>query len=158
GSLFGIGIYLHSTFLLLPLLVILGTTATEVGTIVFLLALVLAVFGCVVLHELGHALMARRFGIRTVDITLYPICGRARTEALTDKPSEEPWLALAGPAVKVAIAALLTPLVLAGVFLAPLLPEGSFASAAWTTGLEFLFNLLVANVVLVLFNMLPAFP
>src|SRR5437667_345762 len=70
SSLFGIGIYIHSTFLLLPLLVIsgsFGAEATGAGATLFLLALVGAVFGCVVLHELGHAVMARRFGIRTGD-------------------------------------------------------------------------------------------
>src|SRR2546423_5421301 len=129
GSLFGIGIYVHSTFLLLPLLVIsgfFGAEATGAGATLFLLALVGAVFGCVVLHELGHALMARRFGIRTVDITLYPIGGVARLERLPDKPSEELWTSLAGPAVNVAIAALLLPLVLAGHFLTWQLPVGSF--------------------------------
>lgn len=161
GSLFGIGIWVHSTFLLLPLLVLFGAEATSVEAIVYLLALVFAVFGCVVLHELGHALMARHFGIGTLDITLYPIGGVARLERLPDKPSEELWIALAGPAVNVAIAVLLLPLVIAGFFLAPHLPlgaEGSFADAAWTTGALFLAHLLLANVVLVLFNLLPTFP
>src|SRR5947207_6514645 len=124
GSLFRIDIYVHSTFLLLPLLVVLDTAVEGAGASLFWLALLFAVFGCVVLHELGHALMARRFGIRTVDITLYPIGGVARLERLTDKPGEELWIALAGPAVNVAIAALLLPLVLVGLYLGPDLQLG----------------------------------
>jgi len=160
GSLFGIGIWIHSTFLLLPLFVALSPETTGVGTLLHL-AVLFAVFGCVVLHELGHALMARRFGIGTVDITLYPIGGVARLDRLPDKPSEELWIALAGPAVNVAIAALLLPLVMAGHFLAPLLPlgpEGSLGDAVWSTGVDFLTYLMWANIVLVLFNMLPTFP
>jgi Zn-dependent protease len=161
GSLFGIGIWIHSTFLLLPLFVVLSAEAAGVETILYMLALLAGVFGCVVLHELGHALMARRFGIRTVDITLYPIGGVARLERLPDKPSEELWIAVAGPAVNVVIAALLLPLVMGGGFLGqflPLGPEGSFADVAWATGVRFLGTLLMANVVLVLFNLLPIFP
>src|SRR5262249_53651516 len=74
---------------------------------------------------------------------------------------EELWIALAGPAVNVAIAAVLLPLVVAGHLFAPLLPlgvEGSFADAVWSTGVDFLAYLLGANIVLVLFNMLPTFP
>jgi Zn-dependent protease len=160
GSLFGIGIYIHSTFLLLPLLLILTSEAMGVGTILFLLAFLAAVFGCVVLHELGHALMARRFGIRTLDITLYPIGGVARLAQMTERPSEELWIALAGPAVNVAIAALLTPLVVAGVLFNPLVLEAAspLGGEVWSVAVSFLLHLLLANVVLVLFNLLPAFP
>ena len=160
GSLFGIGIYVHSTFLLLPLVLVLTSEAMGVGTILFLLAFLAAVFGCVVLHELGHALMARRFGIRTLDITLYPIGGVARLAQMTERPSEELWIALAGPAVNVAIAALLTPLVLAGVLFTPLVLDAAspLVGEVWAVGVSFLWNLLLANVVLVLFNLLPAFP
>jgi len=161
GSLFGIGIYIHSTFLLLPLLLVVPNfEAMGVGTVLFLLAFLAAVFGCVVLHELGHALMARRFGIRTLDITLYPIGGVARLAQMTERPSEELWIALAGPAVNVAIAALLTPLVLAGVLFTPLVLDAAspLVGEVWAVGVSFLWNLLLANVVLVLFNLLPAFP
>ena len=157
GSLFGIGVYIHSTFFLLPLLVVLGSPGQSLGGIAFLLALVLTIFGCVVLHELGHALMARRYGIKTLDITLYPIGGVARLERLPERPTEELLIALAGPAVNVAIAALLAPLLLLALYL-----EGGVAvfgdSVAVSTGLSFLLSLLAANVGLVLFNMLPTFP
>lgn len=160
GTLFGIGIHVHPTFLLLPILVVAGSQATGLSSIVFLLALVAAVFGCVVLHELGHALMARRFGIRTVDITLYPIGGVARLERLTERPSEELWIALAGPAVNVAIFLLLTPLVIGGPYLAPrtVVDEALVLPGAWGPVLSFLTSLWMANAMLVLFNLMPTFP
>src|SRR5262245_13184721 len=130
GSAFGIGIYLHSTFLLLPLYVILSNWGKEGWALVpFLLLLVLGVFGCVLLHELGHALMARHFGIGTRDIILTPIGGIARLERLTEDPVQELLIALAGPAVNVVIAGILIVvlffLLTLGVFDQPcLMPQG----------------------------------
>src|SRR5713226_5817786 len=152
GSMFGIGIYVHATFLLLPLFVLVSNIGT--GHIVLALYTVMmipAVFGCVVLHELGHALTARRYGIETRDITLYPIGGVARLERLPQRPMEEFWIAVAGPAVNVVIAALL-----AGICL---IVGGTDFSILTDSLLGLvLLPLLITNVVLVLFNMLPAFP
>jgi Zn-dependent protease len=153
GSMFGIGIYVHWTFLLLLAAVFFGNSGGgHVVSASHAVAMLLAVFGCVVLHELGHALTARHYGIPTRDITLYPIGGVARLERLSERPLEEFWIALAGPAVNVAIAILL-----AGLWF---LSGGASAADAVesATGGGFITGLLAANVVLVLFNMLPAFP
>ncbi len=151
GTLFGINVYVHWTFLLVPLIVLFNNL--QLGTLALLpyaLTLVAAVFGCVVLHEFGHALVARRFGIGTRDITLYPIGGVARLERMSERPWEEFWIAVAGPAVNVVIAALL-------VF--AVWQQGALAEVPTVpVGADFLLTLAFLNAVLVGFNMLPAFP
>jgi Zn-dependent protease/predicted transcriptional regulator len=149
----GIGIYVHWTFLLIIgwiVMVRLEQQATAVGVlegVVF----VLAIFGCVVLHELGHAITAKHYGIQTRDITLLPIGGLARLERMPEDPVQEFWVALAGPAVNVLIAAVL--FVVLRVTRGPL--SFDLQSLQQT---DFLLNLLQVNVFLVLFNLLPAFP
>jgi Zn-dependent protease/predicted transcriptional regulator len=150
GKLFGIPVYLHLTFLLLLLWIGLVSWQQEhsvragVEGVLFMAAL----FGCVVLHELGHALTARRYGIVTRDITLLPIGGVARLERMPDDPKQELWVALAGPAVNVVIAGVLY--AFAG--LAPTVPDFSLTRGS------FLDRMIMVNVVLVFFNLLPAFP
>jgi Zn-dependent protease len=150
GTAFGIGIYVHWSFLLLAAYV-LFTNGTQGGwaLALFSVLFLFAVFGCVVLHELGHALMARAFGIGTRDITLYPIGGIARLERMGDKPGEELCIALAGPAVNFVLAVILFAL---GIVLVGARNWAGFLNTpdelAGLWGVGFLFNLLAANVVL----------
>jgi Zn-dependent protease len=160
GKLFGIPVYVHPTFFLLPLWILVSGWGEGLAVQAFSQLLLVALFGCVVLHEFGHALAARYFGIRTRDVTLYPIGGVARLEGMGERPTQELVIALAGPAVNVVIAALLTPLVI--LFVA----GGSFADGEFLVPLDggaallgsFVSNLWVLNIGLVLFNMIPAFP
>ena len=148
-----IQIFVHATFVLLPVLVMFEALAAggTLGVALWAVFFVLAVFGCVLLHELGHALMAARYGIGTRSITLLPIGGLAQLERMPEKPRQELAVALAGPAVNVVIAvSLFLGIQLAGGFQGP--QTFSAISSSWTV------KLMVANIVLVLFNLLPAFP
>jgi Zn-dependent protease len=160
GTAFGIPLFVHSTFLLLPAWVLFSAWGGGAGFLLLALLLVPAVFGCVLLHELGHALMARHFGIATRDITLYPIGGVARLESTGTTPLQELCIALAGPAVNLALVVLL-PALVAVAAVAGLLGGGELLSAG--SGLlplvaQFVFVLWLANCVLLGFNLLPAFP
>jgi Zn-dependent protease len=153
GRFADIDVYVHATFLLL-----IGWVGYSYwlehhnwGEVVKGILFILALFLCVVLHEYGHALTAQRYGIKTRDITLYPIGGVARLERMPEKPIEELWVALMGPAINVVIAA--------GLF-AYLFLTGSlvpFTHLTVASG-SFLERLMVLNVYLVLFNIIPAFP
>lgn len=162
GTAFGIGIYVHWTFFLL--LVFIFSTASRSGmpVAVFSVAVVLAVFTCVVMHEYGHALTARYFGIETRDITILPIGGVARLERMSENPWEEMCIAVAGPAVNVVIASLLGVLLLFLRLPWESVPEGlkspfELIPVFGVLG-TFCFVLLCSNAVLVVFNMAPAFP
>lgn len=149
----GIDVYVHATFFILITWIgmsywlVEGSLAAVISGVGFILAL----FGCVVLHELGHALTARRYGIRTRHITLLPIGGVAALERMPDDPKQEIAVALAGPAVNLVIAL--------GLWLwltvsNALVPVGQLS----LTGGPFLERLMVINIVLAVFNLLPAFP
>jgi len=153
GTFAGIPVYVHSTFLLLIAFIVahdLGagaSPAAAAGSALFLLA----IFATIVLHEYGHALTARRYGIKTRDITLLPIGGLARLERLPDVPRQELCVALAGPAVNLAIAAL--------AFLgATLAGVGLGSPTADLSGGNVLGRFVVVNVLLAAFNLIPAFP
>ncbi len=112
--------------------------------------LLLALFACILLHEFGHILMARRFGVRTPDVILLPIGGVARLERIPDEPKQELLIALAGPVVTAALAL---------IFYSILRLTGGEADVGELNPIApFLNQLLVTNVWLLLFNMIPAFP
>lgn len=154
ARLWGIDVYLHLTF---PLVLLYaagqaaqggGGWAAMAGGVLYVLTL----FVCVLLHEYGHALAARRYGITTRDITLTPLGGIARLDRIPTRPWEELVVALAGPAVNLGIALALG----AGLWAAhsPLAfdPEGWSGLAAVPQ------KLVVMNLVLLAFNLIPAFP
>lgn len=149
GRFFGIDVFLHWTFLVF--LVLIWYSTREAG--LTFVAFFLSAFTCVVLHEYGHALTARRYGIGTHDITLLPIGGVARLEKMPDNPRQELLVAIAGPAVNVVIAGILWGVCLA-TGISPLRdPDEVLHGRA-----AFLVTLLWWNVIMVGFNMLPAFP
>lgn len=143
----------HTTFLLLLIWFAANywIAARSVRAMMAGLVFILALFGCVVLHELGHALAARQYGIKTKDITLLPIGGIARLERMPEEPGQELLIALAGPAVNAMIAIVLYGWLLLEHQWQP------FSYLGLTTG-PFVERLLVANVWLTLFNLIPAFP
>lgn len=152
GSMFGTGIYIHWSFLLAPVYAFIHESVTsDLATGVFVASIIVCVFACILLHEMGHALAARLFGIGTRDITLYAIGGLARLDRMSEKPHEELVIALAGPAVNVVIAIFFGFVIGVGLLLDPGFVRESL------TG-RFIFYLAAGNILLVLFNMIPAFP
>lgn len=153
GRFAGIDVRVHATFLILLAWVALasyqqsGSVAGALNGVVF----ILAVFASVILHEYGHALTARRFGVPTREITLLPIGGVAQLERIPKEPQRELAIALAGPAVTVAIALVL--LVVLRATGMPTTPRVLFQENA-----PFLARLMWVNVWLAVFNAIPAFP
>jgi len=153
GTVANIGIFAHWTFLVMlaGLFVFYLYKGASIAAALAGVALISTVAACVVFHELGHALMAKTFGIRTLDITLYPIGGIARLQGLPRVPRQELLVALAGPAVNLAIAV--------GLFLLnaltgrPLSVNNVLAADTNVLGM-----LMWINLTLVGFNLLPAFP
>ena len=151
GRLLGSELRVHVTFFLL--LAWVGFAAYSSGGIpaaIDNLIFVLALFACVVAHEFGHALMARRYGIKTPDITLLPIGGLARLERMPDRPMQEVWVALAGPAVNVVIW-------LGLVLLGAGMPYETMAQID-SPSVGLLNRLAYVNLLLAALNMIPAFP
>ena len=149
----GIDVYVHATFLMLLgwIAMLHWTEGRSVAAVVSGVAFILVLFACVVLHEFGHALTARRYGIRTRDITLLPIGGVARMDRLPKEPMQELWVALAGPAVNLAIVlTLFAWLRISGDWEA--VDQVGVARGA------FVERVMLANAMLTTFNLLPAFP
>lgn len=151
--LWGIDVYVHYTFFLL--LLYFAWQGYSVKQSIFDAAdgvlFICALFACVTLHEYGHALMARRFHIKTQHITLLPIGGVAAIEKTPDKPWQEVLVAIAGPAVNIVIAAAIY------IWL-KINPQEYNAQAIMQGDYPLLIQLLIVNVFLAAFNLIPAFP
>jgi Zn-dependent protease/CBS domain-containing protein len=159
AKFFGIPVELHWSFALLLGWIIFSSISSGANAwgVFINVAFVLSLFTCVVLHEFGHALTARRFGVNTKDIILSPIGGIARLDKLPEKPFQEFLVAIAGPAVNVVIAFLLMPYLI--IFPVPGFFENLFTMAIFRGApLEFVPGLITINFLLAAFNMLPAFP
>lgn len=156
GKIDDISVYIHWTFSLLLLFIVYvnykaGQNTTQIlWSLLFIACIFLTVF----LHELGHALTAKKFGIKTKDITLLPIGGLARLERLPEKPSEELMVAFAGPLVNIVLA------IGTGLFIS--LPNTSeemlVQLANGVNANNFFLNFYLVNIVLAIFNLIPAFP
>ncbi len=151
GKLLGIKVYIHWTFWFLAFYVGLSNIAHGIGPAASAIGFVFAVFGCVFLHEMGHALAGKYFRIPTLDITLYPIGGVARMADFTRSPVAELIVAIAGPMVNLAIATIL----FVGLSIRASFDQLSMEGVGELAPME---QLLIANLVLAVFNMLPAFP
>jgi Zn-dependent protease len=151
GNLQGARIYIHWSFWILAVFIFLSGLSQGFGHAFALLGFVFAVFGCVFLHELGHAVAAKAFGRRTLEITLLPIGGVARIEGGEMGAVAEGWVAIAGPAVNFVIAFTL----LIGSSLSGAALDVSPEKVVKLTAVQ---QLIVANLALAIFNLLPAFP
>lgn len=161
GRLRGIAIRLHPTLAIVPVWVVFDwdrVGGLGPGSVVFGLLFVALVFGCVLLHELGHAVMAAEFGVVVHDVTLSVVGGVARMAHVPLSPRAEAQIALAGPAVNLALVVVLAPwLLLAGLIGG--LDGGDFLLEVLRPTMPgLLAGLIVANLMLVVFNLLPAFP
>ncbi|MBS1715228.1 MAG: site-2 protease family protein [Armatimonadetes bacterium] len=153
GRLAGIDVFVHFTFLFLLLWIGVShfSARQDWGDALSGIGFVLVLFFIVVLHELGHALAAKKYGIGTKDITLLPIGGVARLDRMPEKPSEELVVAFAGPAVNVVLAGAL------GLGLTLSHGWSDVGGLAVTSG-HWIERLFYVNVALVVFNLIPAFP
>jgi Zn-dependent protease len=156
GSLLGIKLFIHWSFLIILVWIFLmyfrmgHSISAGLDGVFFIIVL----FACVIMHELGHALMAKRFKIITRDITLYPIGGIASLESIPEEPSQELKVTLAGPAVNVVIG------ISIWIYLKATnqIPDPETIRSGNVFTLPFAFSIMYANIVLAVFNLIPAFP
>ncbi len=158
GKPFGIPTSIHWTFwiLIVWIIYINGSQGQTGAETIWYIGFVFTIFACVVLHELGHSLAARRYGIQTRSITIFPIGGVASLEKIPEKPQQELVVAFAGPLVNILIAiGLWLFLSLTGEMH---LNVEDVEEMTHINGGNFLLSLLIVNIMLVVFNMIPAFP
>ncbi|NRB64355.1 MAG: site-2 protease family protein, partial [Saprospiraceae bacterium] len=166
-TLFGIPVRIHWTFMLIFVyLFFTGANQNwDITNTLWSVLFVLVLFFCVVLHEFGHALTARKYGVRTRDIILSPIGGVARLDHLPEKPVQEFLVAIAGPAVNIGIALLISPYLftidgseMVALFQSIIYPESNYIPVGLNQVDYFLCGLLLLNIMLAIFNLFPAFP
>jgi len=155
GNIAGIGVFIHWSFSLIIAYIIYsnyraGHNAEQImWSVIFILSIFMTVF----LHELGHALAAKKYKIKTKDITILPIGGLARLERIPEKPSEELVVAIAGPLVNIALA------IITGLLITiPDLKELTIQLSGGVNQSNFFLNFFIVNIWLAIFNLIPAFP
>jgi len=155
GNIAGIGIFIHWTFSLLIAYIVFSnyraghTSEQIIWSVIFILSVFITVF----LHELGHALAAKKFNIKTKDITILPIGGLARLDRIPEKPKEELIVAIAGPAVNITLA------LITGLFITiPSIKDLTIQLAGGVNQGNFFLNFFIVNIWLSIFNLIPAFP
>lgn len=154
GHISGIRLSVHWTFLILIAWIVIANLrkGLEANEILWSVGFVLTIFACVILHELGHALAAKRYNIKTRDIVILPIGGVAQLESIPEKPKEELVVALAGPLVNILIVVMLYP------FVSLSSDIGELETVTAIGPSNFLVALMSINLWLALFNLIPAFP
>lgn len=156
GKISGIGLFIHWTFSLLILFIVYVNykSGQNLTQILWSILFILCIFSTVLMHELGHALTAKKFGIKTKDITLLPIGGLARLERMPEKPSEELLVAFAGPFVNIVLA-----FITSWFITLPNTPEEMIGQLEnGVNANNFFLNFYLVNIVLAIFNLIPAFP
>ena len=155
GSIAGIGIFIHWSFTLLIAYIVYSNyrSGHNAEQIMWAVIFILSIFVTVFLHELGHALAAKKYNIKTKDITILPIGGLARLERIPEKPKEELIVAIAGPAVNIALA------LITGLFITlPEIKELTIQLSGGVNQSNFFLNFFIVNIWLAIFNLIPAFP
>ena len=162
GTIAGIDIRIHPSVVFGALWIAyeFGVRSHDgVGGSIYGVTLLVLVMGCVVLHELGHSFMAREYGSGIRDITIYPLGGAAYIERMPSDPRSEAAVTIAGPMVNLAIAACLTPIVIAVGLISGLSTVNGFLNETTRPGIMgLLVSVLLFNLVNILFNLIPAFP
>jgi len=152
GSIAGTAVRIHVTFILfLAFLFFVGLASGNVGDGLKIVVFMTLLFACVLAHEFGHIFTARAFGVETPDVTLLPIGGVARLARIPEKPVQELLIAIAGPLVNVAIAAVL-------MVVTPSHMSTALFVAIGTPKESMIDQLAAANLFIAVFNMIPAFP